>query len=921
MACWPGSSISFRSRKCVQRSAHRPSSRISRSGNFCWSKESLDAQQRTALDDLSRQYLALHEHDPVQCLAALTVHPLLQAELERLREPAADQTQLAGQTFDGATLALVTGPASGEAAETDSQAPSSSRFRILRPHAQGGLGEVFVAHDEELRREVALKQLRDRHADAPETRARFMLEAEVTGGLEHPGIVPVYSLGRDPEGRPFYAMRFIRGDSLKQAVDRFHQADGTDRDPGERTIELRKLLRRFIDVCNAIEYAHSRGVIHRDLKPDNIMLGTFGETLVVDWGLAKPLRQETPTEAVDNVPLHAGRDQDTTRTQMGSAVGTPAFMSPEQAEGKLDRLGPASDIYSLGSTLYYLLTGRSPVEETGLLKLLLRVQAGDFPRPRDVNARVPPALEAICLKAMALHQEQRYPSARALAEDLDRWLADEPVTAYRAAWHERLARWGRRHRRSVEVGAAALTIITGVSIAASVLVHSAKLEVEQERDEVRTALAAETEARKQTRSALEAEREAKNEARRAIDNYVQLVAEDNALKDEQVQPLREQLLEDAQRYYQLLLEKKGPDSHARHDLAAAILRVGRLNDVTGSKQEALKAFEHARAAFQELADNHPEEPKYRSDLALCYRSLGVLESEAGQPQAASARFRQAVGISRRLVEEHPENLDHRRDLRGLHRMAEHEAREQEAASAERHFLEALRLRQDLATNHPHNANYCADAAESWQQLGRLQELEPLPAGASRQELPTSGRQRPPRVDAAPRVRVYRQQLSNDYRRLSRALGQTPSALEAALANKSLWPGKPQELFAAACTLAQCTPEKPESPAQQALARKADDAAVACGRRSRQRRPSPGRRSRTAFATSSVWRIRPSSRRRLKSSAERSIVDAFIARLMHVVGPTSRSGGTEQVPRYSDESRRTVEKSAKAFKQAVRENST
>ncbi|HVX64119.1 MAG TPA: serine/threonine-protein kinase [Pirellulales bacterium] len=796
-------------------------------GQILLEQGALDAQQRAALDALSRQYLALHENDPAQCLAALTVHPLLQAELARLREPAADQTQLAGQTFDGATLALVTGPASGEAAETDFQIPASSRFRILRPHAQGGLGEVFVAHDEELRREVALKQLRDRHADAPETRARFMLEAEVTGGLEHPGIVPVYSLGRDPEGRPFYAMRFIRGDSLKQAVDRFHRADGPDRDPGERAIELRKLLRRFIDVCNAIEYAHSRGVIHRDLKPDNIMLGAFGETLVVDWGLAKPLRQKTPAETVDSAQLQPVPDQDTTRTQMGSAVGTPAFMSPEQAEGKLDRLGPASDIYSLGATLYYLLTGRSPVEETGLLKLLLRVQAGDFPRPREVNARVPPALEAICLKAMATRQEQRYPSARALAEELDRWLADEPVTAYRAAWHERLARWGRRHRRSVEVGAAALTIITGISIAASVLVHSAKLEVEQERDEVQIALAAETEARKQAKAALEAEREAKNEARRAIDNYVQLVAEDNALKDEQVQPLREQLLEDAQRYYQLLLEKNGPDSHARHDLAAAILRVGRLNDVTGSKAEALKAFEHARAAFQELADKHPDEPKYRSDLALCYRSLGVLESEAGQPQAALARFRQAVGISRRLVEEHPENLDHRRDLaRGLHRMAEHEAREQEAAAAEKHFVEALRLREDLAAQHPHKANYWADAAESWQQLGRLQELalsQPQQVVKSYQQAVDNARRA---LDAAPRVRAYRQQLSNDYRRLSRALGQTPSALEAALASKSLWPGAPHELFAAACVLAACAPAKPDSPAQQALAHKADNAAAA-----------------------------------------------------------------------------------------------
>src|SRR5262249_954482 len=145
------------------------------------------------------------------------------------------------------------------------------RFRILRPHAKGGLGEVFVAVDSELRREVALKEIQDRHADDQNSRARFVLEAEITGGLEHPGIVPVYGLGQYADGRPFYAMRFIRGDNLKDAIDRYHK-DDSKQDPGERAVQFRKLLGRFIDVCNAIAYAHSRGVLHRDLKPGNIML-------------------------------------------------------------------------------------------------------------------------------------------------------------------------------------------------------------------------------------------------------------------------------------------------------------------------------------------------------------------------------------------------------------------------------------------------------------------------------------------------------------------------------------------------------------------------------------------------------------------------------------------------------------------------
>ena len=163
-----------------------------------------------------------------------------------------------------------------------------------RTHA-GGLGAVFVALDVELNREVALKQILDHHADDPTSRQRFLLEAEVTGGLEHPGIVPVYGLGTYDGGRPYYAMRFIRGDSLKEAIDRFHADESLKRDPGRRSLELRKLLRRFIDVCNAIDYAHSRGVLHRDIKPANIIVGKHGETLVVDWGLAKATGESDPS--------------------------------------------------------------------------------------------------------------------------------------------------------------------------------------------------------------------------------------------------------------------------------------------------------------------------------------------------------------------------------------------------------------------------------------------------------------------------------------------------------------------------------------------------------------------------------------------------------------------------------------------------
>ena len=346
----------------------------------------------------------------------------------------------------------------------DMPAPDTGpRFTILGPHAEGGLGRVHLARDEQLRRTVALKEIRPERASDPRIRQRFLNEAEITGQLEHPGIVPVYALERDSSRGPVYAMRFIQGRTLGDAIEAHHKRP--------TALGLRELLQRFIRVCQTVAYAHSKGVIHRDLKPDNVMLGDYGETLIVDWGLAKRLGDrddsfdavaEPPTAASDVPPVGlaqtvlaptdrvAGSGQ---LTAAGTVMGTPAYMAPEQACG--EQLSPAADVYALGAVLFTVLTGKAPYRGSNTIEVLRKVAAGEL---RDV-AVAPRALNAIYIKAMARDPRLRYLTAAELARDVECWLADEPVGAYREPWLDRTGRWARRHR----------TLVTSLGVAVVLL--------------------------------------------------------------------------------------------------------------------------------------------------------------------------------------------------------------------------------------------------------------------------------------------------------------------------------------------------------------------------------------------------------------------------------------------------------------------
>lgn len=297
---------------------------------------------------------------------------------------------------------------------------SGTKYTFVKELARGGMGTVYLAEDTELNRQVAIKVLSTTEM-AEDLRRRMIREAQIIARLEHPGIVPVHDVGVLPDGRVFYAMKFVRGVRL----DEF--AASTD--------STRERLRKFQAVCDAVAFAHAQGVIHRDLKPQNIMIGSFGEVLVLDWGVAKILRDErNPVSSEADTLILPGRDHATPApindTSQGTVIGTRQYMSPEQARGEIDQLDERSDIYSLGAVFYFLLTDQAPTDE----------------KPRAVKAKVSKPAEAICLKAMSRNRSHRYASAADLSADVSRLLDAEPVSAYRENILEKVIRWVSKNR-------------------------------------------------------------------------------------------------------------------------------------------------------------------------------------------------------------------------------------------------------------------------------------------------------------------------------------------------------------------------------------------------------------------------------------------------------------------------------------------
>jgi len=504
------------------------------------------------------------------------------------------------ETLASDTALLVT------SAATPSLQPATS-LRVLQGDLfvdraeikRGGMGRIFTARDARLRRTVAIKELR---ADSAELRARFEREALLTARLEHPSIVGIHEAGRWASGEPFFAMRLVRGRSLDEVIE------------GAASFAQRlTLLPHVLAVADALAYAHHERVIHRDLKPQNVMVGEFGETVVIDWGLAKDLSEsETPA------PASQSGEPAAMATAYGEILGTPHYMPPEQAAG--DPVDERADVYAIGAMLYHVLAGTPPYEGATASAVLAAVADGAPTPLADRQPDVPPDLLAVVERAMSREPAARYPSARDLADDLRRFQSGQLVGAHRYSRSQLVRRWLARHRTAVLVAAAATAVLI-------VLGTLSITRIMRERQSAITA------------------RELAERDRANSDELLHFMLYDLESKLEPLGrlDLMDVVARKARAYYEH--QPPTPDVGELRKRGSARLQLGALLRAQGDTPAALSELRASLRIAEELAGAHPVDAGLVADVMMVHRKIGDVLLEQGKLDEVLASYRASLAYA------------------------------------------------------------------------------------------------------------------------------------------------------------------------------------------------------------------------------------------------------------------------------------
>jgi serine/threonine protein kinase/tetratricopeptide (TPR) repeat protein len=584
-------------------------------------------------------------------------------------------------------------------------------YRLLEQIGEGGFGVVFMAEQlEPLRRQVALKIIKP-GMDSRQVIARFEAERQALALMDHPNIATVLGAGQTTSGRPYFAMELVRGLPITEYCD-------------QARLTPRERLELFLPVCRAVQHAHQKGIIHRDLKPSNVLVTLHdGAPLVkvIDFGIAKALGQQLTDK--------------TLFTGFAQMVGTPLYMSPEQAALSHVAADTRSDIYSLGVLLYELLTGTTPFDEERLRqggydewRRIIREE--EPPRPstrlstlgqaaatvaaqRQTDSKrlrqvVRGELDWIAMKCLEKDRNRRYDTANGLALDVQRYLHDEPVQACPPSAGYRLRKFARRHKPGLVAAGFVLTAL----LAATALSVSQAIEATRARALAQERLEAEQQASRQALANL-------RKARNAVDQMLTEVAQVDLAHIPQMEPVRRALLEKALKFYEGFLEEHSTDPAVRHETGNAYRVTGTIYNLLGRHRDAEQACQAAIALLQPLAAEFPAEANYRADLGWAYHGLGTALQHLGRPNEAGKRWRRCVELWEALATEYPAAVWYRRwqlqvqlELLGPWQIA---ARHPEAEVA---LQQALPLLEAQAKDDPAGA-WRRQLAGAYQDLGHV----------------------------------------------------------------------------------------------------------------------------------------------------------------------------------------------------------